>query len=90
MFKRYKVLRLKEILWNKINLAEYRKLIIKMEKVLCLENNITKRVAGIISKNNFNIYKIQEAKNPKTMNKSQIKKFKALKISSKGRTFVKK
>jgi hypothetical protein len=58
MFKRYKVLRLKEILWNKINLAEYRKLIIKMEKVLCLENNITKRVAGIISKNNFNIYKI--------------------------------
>lgn len=90
MFKRYKVLRLKEILWNKINLAEYRKLIIKMEKVLCLENNITKRVAGIISKNNFNIYKIQEAKNPKTMNKSQIKKLKALKISNKGRTFVKK
>lgn len=63
----------------------------KTGKVICLENNITQRLAGIISKKNkFNIYKIQEAENNTTMNKSQIKKLKALKISSKGRKFVKK
>lgn len=63
----------------------------KTGKVICLENNITQRLAGIISKKNkFKIYKIQKAENNKTMNKSLIKKLKALKISSRGRKFVKK
>lgn len=68
---------------RKINLPKGRKLIMKTGKVICLENNITQRLAGIISKKNkFKIYKIQKAENNKTMNKSQIKKLKALKISS--------